>query len=79
MVFEQRISGVAARRPNKAKLTLCMPLLPSKVPVKPPIFSPETLESLEELGKVIRDVKRRLEAEGYIIKGRTYVAPKPKK
>ncbi len=55
-----------------------MPPLPLKAPPKPPIFSHETLDSLEELGKVIRDVKKRLESEGYIIKGKTYVAPKPK-
>ncbi|MDP4020525.1 MAG: hypothetical protein Q8P58_00575 [Candidatus Adlerbacteria bacterium] len=50
----------------------------SKTQTKQAIFSQETLESLEELGKVVRDVKKRLESEGYIINGRTYVAPDPK-
>ncbi len=34
-----------------------------------PIFSEETMESLRELGAVLEPIYRRLEEEGYVIKG----------
>jgi len=50
------------------------PALNQDIPSEPP-FSPETIQALQELGNVFRQIHRRLVSEGYAIRDGEIIEP----